>query len=145
MDAYATHQAALIKAALETDGDILELGCGDYSTPLLSVIAQHRGNKLVVKSSDPFWASQFSDIAEVDLVDWATWEPEGQWGLVLLDNEQLTYDRIKWLPKLAKIAKVIVMHDADAAMMSAEYEAMTDGFECMIYAQHRPWTAVYTC
>jgi hypothetical protein len=145
MDAYATHQHALIEAALATTGDILELGSGDYSTPLLSAIAKHRGNRLVIKSSDPVWADRFRDIAEVEIVDWATWEPEGKYGLVFLDNEQLTSDRIKWIPKLAKIAKVIVMHDADAAMCSPEYESMTDGLDCVIHAKHTPWTAVFKC
>jgi len=146
MDPYSTHIEALVNAVLSTPGDILELGCGDYSTPILSAIAKSRGDKLVVNSSDPEWSSKFIGMAEIKLVDWATWVPFGNWGLVFLDSEQFTSERIKWLPTLAKISKVIVMHDVDAAMMAPDYESIVSGFRSTIlYSKHTPWTAVYQC
>ena len=145
MEPYATHIEPLINAALETEGDILELGCGDYSTPILSAIALHRGNRFVVNSSDPEWANRFRNYAEVEIVDWNTWIPSGNWGLIMLDNEQLTCDRIKWIPKLSKICKKIVMHDADAARLSSEYSTLTAGLQASIYAKHTPWTVTFTC
>ena len=146
MDAYATHQSALIKTVLETDGDILELGCGDYSTPILSLIAKHQNKKFFIKSSDTEWSKKFIDIADIEIVDWSTWEPQGSYGVIFLDNEQLTSERIKWLPTLSKIAKVIVMHDVDAAMLAPDYQKLTEGFkELSLHAIYSPWTAVYKC
>ena len=135
----------MVNAALDTKGDILELGCGDYSTPVLSAIARRRGDRLVVLSSNEEWANKFHDYADVQIVDWATWVPSGNWGLVMLDNEQFTCERIRLIPRLAKICKTIVMHDADAAMMSPEYSDLTKGLESMIDKKHIPWTVVFKC
>ena len=35
MDQYATHQRLLVAAVMQTEGPIVEMGCGNYSTPLL--------------------------------------------------------------------------------------------------------------
>ena len=146
MDGYATHLHPLVTAAISVCGDILELGCGDYSTPVLAEIAHARGDRLVVCSSDESWSSKYKGIPdEIITVDWETWVPEGQWGLIFLDSEQLTKDRIKWLPVLSKIGKVIVMHDADAAMKSDEYPKMTEGLNIEIYNKHVPWTITIKC
>jgi hypothetical protein len=146
MDAYATHLEALVKAALESKGDILELGCGDYSTPILSAVAKHRGDKLCVKSSSPEWAEKFTNMASVEIVDWATWKPAGHWGMIFLDNEQLTRDRIRWLPDLQTHCDVVVMHDADASMAHSHFVEMTKGFQSIrVYATHSPWTAIFKC
>ena len=146
MEPYSTHIEALTIAALNTPGDILELGCGHYSTPILAAIAKHRGDRFSIKSSSEEWSTQFKRVADVEIVDWDTWVPEGNWGLVMLDNEQLTRDRILWLPKLQKICKTIVMHDADASMSHPNYGEMISGFAGMeLYAKHTPWTAIFTC
>ena len=146
LDPYATHLEALVNAALESKGNILELGCGNYSTPILSAVARHRGDNLFVKSSSPEWALQFTDFAEVELVVWGSWVPSGRYGMIFLDNEQLTFHRIQWLPELAKHCDTIVMHDSDAAMQHAHYPEMVSGFKKIVtYSKHRPWTVVMTC
>ena len=145
-DPYATHLEALVNAALETPGDILELGCGNYSTPILSAIARHRGNRLSVKSSCREWAEQFTKVADVELDDSEKWTPEGKDGLVFLDNEQLTRDRIKWLPELQQHCDCIVMHDSDAAMSHSHYPEMVKGFKRIkTHNTHTPWTVTLQC
>lgn len=43
MDPFSTHQALLVAAMLKTQGSILEMGGGNYSTPLISALANaHR-------------------------------------------------------------------------------------------------------
>ena len=32
---FGTHMVPLINAVINTTGDVFEMGCGDYSTPLL--------------------------------------------------------------------------------------------------------------
>jgi hypothetical protein len=39
MDPFSTHQALLVAAMLKTQGSILEMGGGNYSTPLVSAFA----------------------------------------------------------------------------------------------------------
>lgn len=121
------------------------MGCGDYSTPVLSAIARSRGSRFVVHTSDQVWANKFYKYAEIEIVDWVAYVPHGTWGLVMLDNDQYTCDRIKLIPNLSKICKKIVMHDADAAMLSPDYSDLTEGLKSTMYAQHTPWTVVLEC
>lgn len=145
MDAYATHLEPLIKAALETQGDILELGCGDYSTPLLALIAHSRGDKLVVCASDPVWASKYKDVAdEIIIVEWDKFRiPEARtaWGLIFLDNEEHSPGRVEKLQGLRGHAKCIVMHDASQALSTAGLQGVIDSFtKYSMYDKHDPWT-----
>ncbi len=45
IDIYATHQQILVREALKSNEDIMETGCGYYSTPLLVEIAKAKGIK----------------------------------------------------------------------------------------------------
>jgi len=141
MDRYATHQQPLIEAALEAKHGILELGCGHYSTPLLKAIAAHKGIAYLCQASDQGWASQFEG---AQIVDWASWEPPaGHWDMIFLDSEESTKNRIKRLPALAKVANVVVMHDADAAMVHNNFDKYIGEFaRVKWYKTHRPWTLI---
>lgn len=139
MDAYATHLEPLIEAALSVDGDILELGCGDYSTPLLSAVARKSGHRLVVNASDATWANRYTGIAEVHIVNWEKWKPEGQYGLVFLDNELHSPGRLAMLPGLSNIAKVVVMHDASQANNLINWDTLPYS-RWEMYKKHEPWT-----
>lgn len=155
MDAYATHLRMLVRAALRRSGPILELGCGDYSTPVLAEFARDRREKLTVLSADPEWSARYRAIADVRPV--AAWEsfespsawprPDGaagRWGLVLLDNEQLTRDRVRLLPALAIVARIVVVHDVDKMVDLDAWETVRALFY-RIEVDHDlgpPWTAM---
>lgn len=143
MDRYATHLQALLDTALSTAGPILELGCGDYSTPVLATIARHQHRRFLVQASDRSWAERYRDLAEVEVIDWTRWSPPaGQWGLVLLDSEESTAWRITRLPALLGVADAIVVHDADAAMTRPHWNECVRGFGIHWYKRYLPWTAV---
>lgn len=111
MDPYATHQQALVRTALKARAAILELGCGDYSTPILAEIAGHLGVPFVALTSNRDWGKRYEDIAEVVYVDWSDFHIPFH-DVVLLDNEQRTDHRIRHLPALAAAgAKHVVVHD----------------------------------
>ncbi len=59
IDIYATHQQVLIQEALKSNQDIMETGCGYYSTPLLVEIAKSKGIKLIGFVQDINWARRF--------------------------------------------------------------------------------------
>ena len=135
---------------LKTKGPILELGCGDYSTPILQMLADAMGERqFLVQASNEEWASRFMDEVDLQLVDWKAWEPpkssqeDGRWGLVFLDSEEAVRDRIKRLPALSKVCDVVVMHDANIARKNPEWdECIRDYKEVHFYHRHIPWTAV---
>ncbi|NDI10645.1 MAG: hypothetical protein EBY74_06600 [Actinobacteria bacterium] len=59
IDIYATHQQVLIQEALKCNDDIMETGCGYYSTPLLVEIAKSKGIKLIGFVQEINWARRF--------------------------------------------------------------------------------------
>lgn len=143
MDAYATHLQPLVRAALAAEGDLLELGCGDYSTPLLAEIARHKGVDLFVVSSASEWAARYAGMARVSIVP--TWERVSlpRAGMVLLDNEELTRDRIRHLPRLAALAPVVVVHDFEACAGHAHWEEMIRPFgRVEVFKRYQPGTAI---
>jgi hypothetical protein len=144
MDPYSTHLAALVDTAMNSTGPILELGCGHYSTPVLASICAAQERRFLVQASNEEWASQFMSEVDVELVNWADWTPpEGRWGMVFLDSEEAVKDRIKRLPTLAKIADVVVMHDANVAIKNPEWKQMITEYAAVsVYHRHVPWTAV---
>ncbi len=139
LDKYATHLEPLIRAAVEARKGILELGCGNYSTPILREISASKGIPFLCQASDISWAAQFDG---VQIVDWTNWSPPaGSWDVVFLDSEEATKDRIRRLPVLAKFASIVVMHDADAAMAHPWFNECVSAFpKSDIYKKHRPWT-----
>jgi hypothetical protein len=122
MDSYSTHLVPTITAAIQTSllwpkSSILELGCGHYSTPLLSSIAKTHGRKFELITSDPTWAKQFqNDAHKLQIIKFSSWPGfsfKGKWGMVLVDHEELAIHRYAQLFKLNNIAKVVVFHDAN--------------------------------
>jgi hypothetical protein len=137
IDPYATHLEALIGTAMSTDGPILELGRGDYSTPLLKAIAKAQGREFKSQASNKEWASRFQD---VEIVDWDTWVPPlGYWGMVFLDSEEHTHKRYERLHVLSTITNTIVLHDANEPK---RYDVL-NGWGITLHVRHKPHTAVF--
>lgn len=151
MHAYSTHLEALIKTAVTTTGDILELGCGDYSTLQLVAICEAQGRKYRAQASNREWASRYGDLIEI--VTWQGWKPpindnspDGKWGFVFLDSEESVADRIKRLPALAEVTDIVVMHDANIAMANPNWEKMAAPYnKVTVYNRFVPHTVVMRC
>lgn len=118
IDEYATHQEILVREALASSGDILETGCGYYSTPILLEICKARESKLVSLVQDKNWAEKFKHLVcanyqqiEVDFTK--KLEITGNFGLVFLDHEQLVAERVKHIPNLLTVTRTIVVHDSN--------------------------------
>ena len=143
MDKYATHLEALVATALATDGRILELGCGDYSTPVLAAIAKAEGREFIVQTADEVWASKFEDIVTPEIVDWEAWEPPDYFGMALLDCDLHTSRRLQLIPKLAKVRSPVVVHDAQIMRNYKDWQAMVDLYaEVKYYTRYATETAV---
>ena len=98
-------------------------------------------------SSSPEWAARYRDIAHViEVFDWASVNLPGDWGLVLLDNEQTTRDRIRHLPTLKKVTRCVVLHDLEASEAHPHWPFMIDGFASIErFTRYHPGTAILTC
>lgn len=148
IDPYSTHLEALVKTAMETKGGILELGCGNYSTPVLEAIAKSQGRTYKAQASNATWAKQFN--GSVQMISWESWtpprcetSPDGKWGMVFLDSEEKTWDRVKRIPQLAEVTDTVVVHDADVSMMREGWPAAVTAFpDVTIFDRYKPNTAV---
>jgi hypothetical protein len=118
IDIYATHQQILIQEALKCNEDIMETGCGYYSTPLLVEIAKSKRIKLIGFVQDINWARKFdyligSHYQQIQ-IDFKQEIPLTQrFGMCFLDHEQFVRDRIKHLNNILEHTDTVVVHDAD--------------------------------
>jgi hypothetical protein len=139
-DLYSTHQEALIKAIAETDGAIVEFGCGYYSTPLL-----HSLDRFVVSlESRKLWFEKFKhyDCKNHRVILLNNWDdfynlyPSPKWGLAFIDHEP-TERRLVELQKLSGLADVIVCHDSETYPEDA-----FNGFEVELFDTQKPNTVI---
>lgn len=121
MDSWGTHVPALALALQHTTGNVLELGCGDYSTPLLHAL---RGERLVLSvDSNPEWVARYQNLHApgkhhvVSIADWDRFfreQMERPWGLALVDHAPGDR-RAADIAKLVNVVEVLVIHDTDAS------------------------------
>ena len=143
MDPYSTHipvtALALCRTAeLFPDMPIMECGCGDYSTPMIELLKHGREHH--VYSSDPSWYDRYRDIVDeivhIDLAQphrWAGFSVDHEYGLCLMDSEELTVFRREHISGLLDVCRVVMMHDATMPLAGkAKYE--------YFYNRYSPWT-----
>lgn len=117
---YQSHLPVLMEAVEKTDGDILELGAGIYSTPYLHWIG-YRANpkrKLLTIDNDEKWLSFFvKDFETVEhkflyVEDWDKAPIEKNWDVVFVDHAPADRRKIE-IRRLADLAKYIIIHDSN--------------------------------
>lgn len=94
MDPYATHLCALVGAVARTTGPVLELGAGEYSTPILHELCEASGRVLWSVDHEADWLGVFRARFETDthkfvhVADtrgtWIDWRIA--WDVVLVDH-----------------------------------------------------------
>lgn len=113
----ASHFPVLLYAVQSTSGDVLELGTGLYSTPLLHYLCVPSGRCLVSVENDINWLMSLR-MFECDLHrliftdDWNVPELEKQWDVVFVDQFPAEQRR-KAVERFASLAKYIVVHDTN--------------------------------
>lgn len=125
---YATHQMVLRKILKRVRRPVLELGAGDYSTPL---IHESFKGRILTLDHDQEWLnkyehlkSDFHDFKCVSNADIQRFydEDNEHWGLVFVDYGTENPDdpwraRINALLKYNKTADYIILHDCDALVI----------------------------
>jgi len=114
---YGTHLPVLLRALELTDGPVLELGAGIFSTPVLHWICTRDKRQLVSMDNDPRfynWAGRFANeyhrLVLVD--DWDKVNIGYPWDVVLVDHSP-GERRVVEIRRLAFYAKYIIIHDSN--------------------------------
>ena len=114
---FATHLPALAGCVAHTDGPVLELGSGLYSTPVLHAMCQ--GRELVTTDSNAAWLDRLrymeSDTHRfVHVEDWERLPLlDRDWSVALVDQSP-GRSRARTIARLKDRAEFIVVHDSQA-------------------------------
>ena len=146
MDPFATHQEALMAALAAHSGDVLELGCSHFSTPIIRAVTKATGAKFVIASSGKEAFDKFRDQCDEFIVvaDWRKWTPEREYAVCLLDNEQTTWERYQHFPALLGKCRCVVVHDADRYAKFPGWPELLDRTPHTWYRKYLPHTVVLT-
>ena len=117
---YSSHLPILLEAMERTTGDVLELGPGVFSTPVLHWLCQKQRRNLLTIESDKKWLRFCMKYYRTDLhkfmrvEDWNQAKPviNKKWDVALVDlsPDEMRKEMIK---VLADTTKYIIIHDAD--------------------------------
>lgn len=117
----------VLMAVMEkTQGDVLELGPGVFSTPYLHWMCQRQKRNLLTIENDEKWFNfcrQYYQKSRgtpyrhrfVFVKNWDEAEKEisKNWDVALIDHSP-SERRVEEIKKLANLAKYVIIHDADA-------------------------------
>lgn len=117
---WGTHMPILARAMELTDGPVLELGTGVWSTALMHMMASESKRKVVSYDNDPTWhesnlkwQSDFHDILVIPEDGWDDIPIEKTfWSVVLVDHKPAKR-RMKEIERLAKNALIVLIHDSE--------------------------------
>lgn len=118
---YSTHIPVLVKALSLTMGDVLELGTGVYSTPILHWLTSPYKRNLFSYDADRkyldimgIWGFQDEHhrVQWVEEGNWDSIDIERPWNVALIDHSP-GLRRKEDIKRLAPWAKYIIVHDSD--------------------------------
>lgn len=140
---YGTHMAPLINAVINTTGDVFEMGCGDYSTPILHYILTNQKRNLLSTDTDKKWLNLFVHLENeyhkfqyVDVYDndwdlnpkpWK-WDEIGnkKWSVVFIDHRPGERRKID-IERFKNSSEIIVIHDTE--QKSYGYDSVIEKFK----------------
>jgi hypothetical protein len=143
---YGSHLPALMACVAVCEGPVLEIGCGNFSTPCLHSLCAALNLPLVTTEMEDSWRSQFESYAtpghrvlkqtDALLADLAT----QQWGLVLVDDWPDT--RIARLNLFYSSARFVLLHDVNFPDYKEPMQKWVDERKCnhRYYTRVGPWT-----
>ena len=116
---YCSHLPVLIKTLQITNGDVLELGTGLFSTPVIHWLCIPHGRYVYSLEYDPKYLAFVEGFTEplhkIEAVpdwDWDKVDIEKQWDVVLVDHSPGERRKVE-ITRLANLAKYIIVHDTD--------------------------------
>ncbi len=112
-----SHLPILIRLVLMTDGPILELGTGFFSTPVLHWLCAEKNRKLVSYDSQERFVevanNYITDWHEVHLVDdWDKIDISQHWGVAFIDHGPGPRRKVE-MARVANNADYVIVHDTE--------------------------------
>lgn len=152
MSVMATHLMLLTRAFDKSEGPVLEMGTGYFSTLYLDWLCSMTGRKLVSYENNkkfPYWEQRAlkyqSSYHEVNIIDdWDKADIDNtHWGLAFIDHAPKGRRRID-VARLKDNADYIVMHDTEpGADKFYKYRKIWNLFKYRYnYKKIEPWTSV---
>lgn len=116
---WGSHLAPLMECLASSTGDVLELGVGHFSTPVLHAYCLAAQRNLVSVEGDPEWFHKFKSRYDCSghrflIGDYDKLVPElakQQWGVVLIDNSPGGQRRASDFRSLINCSEFVVVHD----------------------------------
>jgi hypothetical protein len=141
MDSWGTHLPVLMTFMARTRGPVLEMGCGDSSTPMLH--AWCRDRRIVSVDGDASFVAKYAHLEGprhqfVHVFDWSAFDVRQLgvvWEIAFIDHAPAE-QRIVDIERLRTRVKFIILHDAHDAfyqpiLASFRYRLdYTDMFPC---------------
>jgi len=147
--AWGSHLAPLMGCLGATVGDILEIGIGHFSTPVLHSYALASRRMLVSVEEDPEWFHMFRgryECSEHKFLHgrYAELVPElakQEWGVAFIDNSPGGQRRADDFSSLISKSKLVVVHDYyDENEHSIK--PLLNGIVWRVYTDYQPYTLV---
>ena len=152
IDQFATHvpylaAAAALVSVREDEPRIIELGAGEYSTPMLHAIVAACGGGLLTLDNSDKWLADYADLAkhfhELRVVsDWAgVSEIDEPWDLAFVDHAPAER-RWRDVVRLAKSAAIVVVHDTEPFTAYGFDQARPEFRYVETCKRWRTWTSI---
>ncbi|KKL89449.1 hypothetical protein LCGC14_1914590 [marine sediment metagenome] len=134
---FGSHVPMLLKCFEQSDGPVLEMGTGIFSTPILDMLCKQRQKRHILSlENDPKWfaethkeyQSPYHDVVLVQ--DWDNAPIEDKfWGLALVDHRPKNRRRVDIL-RLKYRAYFVIIHDSqpDSEQRHYRYHRIYDHF-----------------
>lgn len=140
---WASHLPALFSCLLATNGAVLEVGAGDWSTPLLRKFCEVAGRQFWTAEENQVWAAKVNSayMPLSEMTKFLTSKSTEYWSVVFLDHNghRRAADALLFVDS----AEYIVIHDYPAP-------EIFDSLDLSRWKHHivdkrvRPWTLVLT-
>ncbi len=118
MNPYATHIPVLLRCLQGTNGPILEMGSGIYSTPLIAAFARGDRFAMTVEANRRYARRALSMIGSNHRLLCAPYQDapieSTEWDVVLIDHAPAAR-RQHDLARVAEHSRVVICHDSDGA------------------------------
>jgi hypothetical protein len=140
---WASHLPALFSCLLATSGAVLEVGAGDWSTPLLRKFCEVAGRAFITIEEDPAWARKCGSfyVPLGVMTDYLAGSARNDISVVFLDHNghRRAADALLFVDS----AEYIVIHDYPAPEIFDSLD-LSRWKHHIVDKRARPWTLVLT-
>lgn len=107
---YGSHLPSLLRCVLATRGPVLEIGCGEWSTPVLNAVCRAMRRDFVSVEVNEGWRHWMEQVTGVAILAENKGREGVRWSVVLVDNDP-AQARINTALAFKDTAEFIVVHD----------------------------------